>query len=151
MGFIVLILSFLAMEFVAWFSHKYIMHGFLWKWHKDHHVVNPKKKLQKNDYFFLVFATPGIVTIIIGTLGYSWIYFFIGLGITLYGCTYFIIHDIYIHRRMKWFRKSKNTYLNTITRCHKLHHKNPRKEGGSYFGLLWIPIKYYRENGFLNN
>ena len=27
---------------MAWFSHKYIMHGFLWNLHKDHHVKNKK-------------------------------------------------------------------------------------------------------------
>jgi hypothetical protein len=26
-----------TMEFVAWASHKYIMHGFGWAWHRDHH------------------------------------------------------------------------------------------------------------------
>ena len=26
-----------AMEWVAWFSHKYIMHGWGWAWHASHH------------------------------------------------------------------------------------------------------------------
>ena len=43
----VLISTFLFMEFVAWAVHKYIMHGFLWSLHKDHHVVNPKKYFRK--------------------------------------------------------------------------------------------------------
>jgi len=25
------------MEYVAWFTHKYVMHGFLWVLHEDHH------------------------------------------------------------------------------------------------------------------
>lgn len=29
--------SFFFIEFVAWFTHKYVMHGFLWTLHKDHH------------------------------------------------------------------------------------------------------------------
>ncbi len=29
--------TFCIMEFMAWFSHKYIMHGFLWHLHEDHH------------------------------------------------------------------------------------------------------------------
>lgn len=151
MEVLVFMSSFIAMEIIAWLSHKYIMHGVLWKWHKDHHVVNPKKKLQKNDYFFLVFASPGIFTFVIGALGYSSIYFYIGAGITLYGFMYFMIHDVYIHRRIRWFNKSKNAYLNLITRCHKLHHKNTKKEGGSYFGLLWVPIKYFKQNGLSSN
>ena len=29
------IATFCFMEFIAWFSHKYIMHGFMWFLHKD--------------------------------------------------------------------------------------------------------------------
>ena len=29
--------TFIFMEGVAWFTHKYVMHGFLWSWHKSHH------------------------------------------------------------------------------------------------------------------
>ena len=43
------------MEFIAWATHKYIMHGFLWKLHKDHHQVNKDKIFEKNDAFFLIF------------------------------------------------------------------------------------------------
>lgn len=35
--------------------------------------------------------------------GYFWV-MFIGIGISLYGLTYFLIHDVYIHRRFNWFR-----------------------------------------------
>ena len=43
----IVIITFLFMEFVAWFAHKYIMHGFLWFLHKDHHQVDKNKKFQK--------------------------------------------------------------------------------------------------------
>ena len=43
--------TFSIMEFMAWFTHKYIMHGLLWNLHEDHH--QPTGKLfQKNDLFF---------------------------------------------------------------------------------------------------
>ena len=58
---LIVIITFLFMEFVAWFAHKYIMHGFLWFLHKDHHQVDKDKKFQKNDYFFLIFAIPSII------------------------------------------------------------------------------------------
>ncbi len=29
--------AFVLMEGVAWFTHKYVMHGFLWSIHRDHH------------------------------------------------------------------------------------------------------------------
>ena len=32
-----------GMEFMAWFTHKYVMHGFLWDWHEDHHLPHNEK------------------------------------------------------------------------------------------------------------
>ena len=63
---IITISTFLFMEFIAWSVHKYIMHGFLWSLHKDHHQVDKDKVFQKNDYFFLIFAIPSIILIFIG-------------------------------------------------------------------------------------
>ncbi|HBT09596.1 MAG TPA: beta-carotene hydroxylase, partial [Leeuwenhoekiella sp.] len=34
---VVFLLTFTIMEFMAWFTHKYVMHGFLWVLHRDHH------------------------------------------------------------------------------------------------------------------
>ena len=47
--------TFLLWEGVAWFTHKYIMHGMLWRWHKSHHTVH-NHTLEKNDLFALVFS-----------------------------------------------------------------------------------------------
>ena len=47
---LIIMSTFLFMEFVAWATHKYVMHGFLWHLHKDHHVVNKDHKFQKNDW-----------------------------------------------------------------------------------------------------
>ena len=38
----------IGMEGVAWWAHKYVMHGWGWAWHKDHH--EPHDNLfEKND------------------------------------------------------------------------------------------------------
>ena len=34
----IIIVTFFLMEGVAWAAHKYIMHGFLWHLHEDHHT-----------------------------------------------------------------------------------------------------------------
>ena len=81
---VILIFSFLLMEINAWFTHKYIMHGFLWNLHRDHHVVNKDNIFQKNDYFFLIFALPSILLIFNGYEDLTF-QFFIGFGIALYG------------------------------------------------------------------
>ena len=55
------------MELVAYLTHKYIMHGFLWSLHKDHHDHSNKSKFERNDYFFVIFAIPGILNILFGS------------------------------------------------------------------------------------
>ncbi len=136
-------LTFLFMEFVAWSVHKYIMHGFLWSLHKDHHVVNHEKFFQKNDYFFLIFAIPSIILIFIGYENLS-INFFIGLGIALYGLAYFVVHEIIIHRRLPPPKKTKSKYIKAIRKAHKVHHKNQGKYDGVNFGMLIVPRKYFK-------
>ena len=49
------------MEFVAWATHKYVMHGFLWSLHSDHHKKDHYGFLERNDAFFLIFAEPAFI------------------------------------------------------------------------------------------
>jgi len=138
---------FFGMELVAWFTHKYVMHGWAWFLHKDHHLKGEGQVFERNDTFFLVFATPGILLLGIGYLqGWDTPYPWMGLGITAYGLAYFLIHDIFIHRRFTLFRNSNNKYLLAIRRAHKVHHKKLGKEDGECFGMLWVPFKYFRNN-----
>ncbi len=137
--------TFVLMEGVAWLTHRYIMHGWFWFLHEDHHVPNHDHVLEKNDYFFLIFAVPGAGLTIFGSLGGTLNYlFFIGLGITLYGFIYFLIHEIFIHQRLKWFRNSNSKYLRAIRRAHKVHHKHLGKHHGECFGMLLVPFKYFK-------
>jgi beta-carotene 3-hydroxylase len=136
--------AFAAMEIVAWLTHKYIMHGLLWRLHKDHHKKESSGFFEHNDFFFLIFAIPGIICLLAGMRnGYNFI-FWIGSGITLYGLAYFVIHDIFIHQRFRIFRNTDNAYLKAIRRAHKMHHKHLDKEEGECFGMLWVPFKYFR-------
>jgi len=137
--------AFLLMEFVAWFTHKYIMHGLLWHLHADHHKKTEGQFFEKNDYFFLIFAIPGILLFLAGTLGHLWVLFAIACGITLYGFTYFVVHDIFIHQRFSLFRNTRNVYLLALRRAHKMHHKHIDKEDGECFGMLLFPIRYLKE------
>lgn len=137
--------AFVMMECVAWLAHKYVMHGLFWFLHKDHHVRETKGFFERNDYFFLIFAIPGIICLAIGLRLEFNILFWMGLGITLYGFAYFTIHDIFIHQRFKLFRNTENRYLRAIRRAHKMHHKHLGKEEGECFGMLWVPMKYFEE------
>ncbi len=137
--------AFISMECVAWLTHKYVMHGLLWRLHKDHHKKESRGFFEDNDFFFLIFAIPGIAGLFFGMKkGFDFL-FWIGLGITSYGVAYFLVHDIVIHQRFKLFRNTDNVYLKAIRRAHKMHHKHLGKEEGECFGMLWIPFKYFNQ------
>ena len=141
---LIVIASFVSMECVAWFTHKFIMHGLLWKLHSDHHRKDTAGFFERNDFFFLIFALPGIAGLFIGMKNDFNFSFWIGLGITLYGLCYFLVHDIFIHQRFHIFRNADNNYFKAIRRAHKIHHKHLGKEEGECFGMLWVPFKYFR-------
>ena len=137
-------ITFLIMEFVAWFSHKYIMHGFLWFLHKDHHKKNHKSWFERNALFFLQFAAISAIFVILWGEFDFWFGLPIAIGIFLYGLAYFIVHDIFIHQRFKIFRNINNRYARGIRRGHKMHHKHIGKEDGECFGMLLVPKKYFK-------
>ena len=142
---IICVFTFFMMEGVAWFTHKFIMHGFLWHLHKDHHVKETNSFFERNDFFFLIFAVPGSLCMLLGVnIGVSYFLFWIGLGITIYGAAYFFVHDLFIHQRFKVLSKTKNKYLLAIRRGHKMHHKHLGKEHGECFGMLVVPFKYFK-------
>ena len=141
---ILLILAFFFMEFVAWSNHKYVMHGFLWKWHKDHHINDLRrpdeeqkgaKGFEKNDLFFLIYAIPAIILMV-----------YISFGITLYGLTYFLIHDVIYHKRIKipFLQRNHNRYIKAVINAHRGHHKPKNTADFDSYGLLIFPKRYFK-------
>ena len=129
----------LTMEWVAWASHKYIMHGFAWAWHRDHHEPHDKL-LEKNDLFAIVGAVASISMFAIGSpmvlgSGAWWPGTWIGLGILFYGIIYTLVHDGLVHQRyFQWV--PKRGYAKRLVQAHKLHHATVGKEGGVSFGFV---------------
>ena len=139
---IMLITGFAGMEVVAHVMHKYVMHGFLWSLHQSHHQKS-RGFWEKNDLYFLIFATPGAALIMSGVnAGFDW-KFFLGLGIALYGLTYLIVHDIIIHQRVKWFTRIEGTYIKALRRAHKAHHADVSKDAAVSYGMLWVDKQYF--------
>jgi beta-carotene 3-hydroxylase len=135
---------FLIMEGVSWCTHKYVMHGFGWYLHEDHH--QPKYNgFEKNDAFFVVFAIPSMLLFYFGSyVGYAFLTP-IGMGILCYGIAYFLLHDVLIHQRFKWFKNTNNRYFKGLRKAHKIHHKNMGKEESQCFGMLFVPLKYFKK------
>ncbi len=139
---VITIATFLFWEFVAWFTHKYIMHGFLWTWHKSHHTVH-NHAFEKNDLFAVVFSLPSIAHFYyFGKVNYNPYGLAVGLGILLYGIFYIIFHDIIVHQRIKWRPARRSKYLQRMINAHYIHHARHTKEGCEAFGFLYAPKKY---------
>lgn len=136
---LIVLATFLAMEGVAWSSHKYIMHGFGWGWHRDHHERHDRL-LEKNDLYALVGAGLSISMFAVGSplvMGAqawepgTWI----GLGVLAYGIVYSLIHDGLVHQRyFHWV--PKRGYAKRLVQAHWLHHATQGKEGGVSFGFV---------------
>lgn len=139
---IILLSTFFIMEGITWLTHKYIMHGFLWYLHQDHHQKTPGV-FEKNDAFFLIFSIPSILCIAFGVTGGIYWLSAIGFGIAMYGLAYFIVHDVIIHQRLKLFTRSNNSYVKAIRWAHKMHHKHLEKYDGESFGMLLVAKKYW--------
>ena len=137
---LIIIATVLAMEFVAWSSHKYIMHGFGWGWHRDHHEPHDNF-FEKNDLYAVFGAAISITFFALGSPlvldeAAWWPGTFIGLGVLIYGVIYTLIHDGLIHHR--WFHwVPKRGYAKRLVQAHKLHHATIGKEGGVSFGFVF--------------
>ena len=137
-------ITFCIMEFNSWFLHKYVMHGFLWGLHKDHHIPNKNRRWQFNDTFAFFFATPSFLFILFDHL-YTYPFLgAIGFGIMAYGVVYFFIHEVLIHHRLKFLSYKDNWYFEAINAAHKAHHSVKTKNGAYNFGMLIVPIKYFK-------
>jgi len=127
------------MEYVAWFTHKYVMHGFLWALHEDHH--HPKGRgLQKNDLFALLFSLVSFLFIYTGLRQRQEWLASAGFGVALYGVGYVLFHDVMFHRRIPGLRlRARGPYLTRIVRAHRAHHKHSGRQDGVSFGFLYAP------------
>ncbi|MBU2340034.1 MAG: sterol desaturase family protein [Alphaproteobacteria bacterium] len=128
------LLAVLGMEIFAWWAHKYIMHGWGWGWHRDHHEPHDKM-FEKNDLYAVTFGTIVFFMFLIGYL-YSELLWWVALGITLYGLIYTVVHDGLVHQRyFRWV--PKRGYAKRLVQAHKLHHATVGKEGGVSFGFVF--------------
>jgi beta-carotene 3-hydroxylase len=123
-------LAFMVMEPVTYCVHRWVMHGFAIGWHQSHHQQRPGR-FERNDLFPFVFASIVMTMWAIGlnVSGWTWLVP-VGIGATLYGAVYGIIHDLYIHRRFVNLPRVK--WLEHIAEAHRLHHR----DAGEPYGLL---------------
>ncbi len=138
---LLVVAAFLFMEFMAWFTHKYVMHGFMWYFHKDHHIRDGRK-VERNDIFAVIFALPSILLIYFGAVNPDSYLLSLGIGIMCYGLAYFMFHDVYVHQRIPILKNFSNRYLRATVKAHLEHH-TPHVHYN--YGFLLAPLRYYRE------
>ncbi len=131
---LIVTMTVIAMEGFAWWAHKYVMHGWAWAWHRDHH--EPHDGIwEKNDLFGVVFGSFAVGLFIVGYL-VSLTLWWVAAGITVYGVIYALVHDGLVHQRfMRWV--PRRGYAKRLVQAHKLHHATIGKEGGVSFGFIF--------------
>jgi beta-carotene 3-hydroxylase len=138
---LIVLATVLAMEEVAWASHKYVMHGFAWAWHRDHHEPHDGL-LEKNDRFALVGAALSIALFALGSPMVAgahawWPGTWLGLGVLVYGLIYTVVHDGLVHQR--WFRwVPRRGYAKRLVQAHRLHHATASRLGAVSFGFVFV-------------
>lgn len=130
----IVLASVIGMELWAWYAHKYIMHGWGWGWHRDHHEPHDNT-FEKNDLFAVVFGLICTAMYIFGSLYWEWLWW-AAVGVSVYGVIYTLIHDGLVHQRyFRWV--PKKGYAKRLVQAHKLHHATIGKEGGVSFGFVF--------------
>ena len=126
-----------AMEAVAWIVHRYVMHGWGWRWHRSHH--QPRQgRFETNDLYALVFAAISLLffTLLAGLWAPFW---WVGVGTLVYGLLYTLLHDGLVHRRLGFSANPRSGYLKRLVQAHRLHHAVPERDGAVSFGFLYAP------------
>ncbi len=140
----IVVIVFTAMEGVAWFLHKYIMHGAGWYLHEDHHRFTGRR-FQKNDIFSLFFGMLSFIFILTGALSGFDLRFALGIGIALYGLGYFLVHDVFFHQRIRMSYRPRSRYLQRVLNAHAIHHQKSTAHSGVNFGFLYASSKHGME------
>ncbi len=133
----------IAMELWAALLHGRIWHGLLWRVHRSHHRLRRLgERLEANDALSLLHAPIAIALILYGCRGPQGIArevaFGVGLGMTLFGIAYLVVHDGLVHGRLPVRGLLRFRYFVRVRDAHELHH---RGRDVPPFGLFLGPLE----------
>ena len=118
---LVALAALVLMEPVAALAHRFVFHGFGMGWHRSHHLP-PHGVLEANDLFPVVFSAATIVVLSVGVwVGAGAVLVPIGVGVTAYGVSYLVVHDLVIHRRVPWL-PVPDALGRRLRAAHNVHH-----------------------------
>ena len=128
-----------AMELWAGLLHGKVWHGILWVIHRTHHRKNTGR-WETNDFLSVLHAPIAVALILYGCRGPAGIWrevlFGVGIGMTLFGISYLIVHDGLVHGRLPVAGLSRFAYLREIVAAHRFHHT----KNGAPYGLFLGPF-----------
>ena len=144
MNVLVVVVTVFAMEGIALLTHKYLMHGPGWGWHRSHHEPHDGA-FEKNDLYAVVFGALAMALFIYASSESGPLYW-IAVGMTIYGFLYAVVHDGLVHQRWPFRHVPRNPYLKRLVQAHRLHHVVEGREGCVSFGFLYAPpVRRLRE------
>jgi beta-carotene 3-hydroxylase len=125
-------LSALLMEPVSAAIHRYVGHGPGWTIHRSHHE-GTVAGIEANDTIpaMSAVATIGLFVAAVTSPSRRWL-FPVASGITAYGAAYFVVHDVYIHRRIPVLPRHVPV-LERFRVAHLEHHRLQR----DHWGIFW--------------
>ena len=134
----------LAMDGWAAFLHRFVWHGILWSIHRSHH--EPRRgKFERNDFLSALHAPAAIALILYGCRAQPSVLrevvFGVGLGMTLFGLSYALVHDGFSHRRAPVRFLRRFPYLRAVAKAHAIHHQGRHGQApfGFFLAPLWMP------------
>jgi beta-carotene 3-hydroxylase len=135
-------LAFVLMEPVTYAAHRWVMHGIGVRLHRSHHRAVALRRLEANDWFPVIFAAVVMIAFAVGFNLPGWsVLVPIGIGITLYGAAYALVHDGYIHGRIPGISRCNSALLERLAEAHRLHHRFNSEPYGMLFPIVPAELK----------
>ena len=128
------VVTVLVMECLAWATHRWVMHGWGWGWHRSHHEP-ATGAFEKNDLYAITFAVVVVALFVVGMRSQP--IWWVAFGITCYGVIYALVHDVLVHQRggIRWV--PKRGYFKRLLQAHRLHHAVETRDGTVSHGFLF--------------
>lgn len=135
-GVVVALVVAALMEPWARLLHGKVWHRSLWSVHRSHHSRR-KGWFERNDALSAAHAPIAMVLIMVGcnlhgfaaaaTIG-------LGVGMTVFGLAYFVMHDGFVHGRLPVRFLSRYAWLERVRVAHAVHHARGEAPYGFFLG-----------------
>ena len=143
---LIAIAAFMLMEPFTAATHRWVMHGIGEFLHRSHH--RPLLlRFEANDWYPVMFAA----VVNMGFFaGFNWNGFGslvpVGIGVTVYGAAYALVHDVYIHGRLGWFTGRQIATFDRLAEAHRIHHLYNAAPYGMLLPIVPTELRARAEN-----